>query len=719
MPELSLFAEIALLVTFAAGVGIVGTLLRQPLVVSFIAAGLLAGPDALGLVRAAAPVHLLADLGVALLLFVVGLKLDVRTVRTLGAVAAVTGIGQVVFTSAIGFALCLALGLSTLESVYVAVALTFSSTIIIVKLLTDKREIDALHGRIAVGFLIVQDLVVVVAMVVLAASGVPAAGPGEGAGPLGVLLRGLALVAFALVLVRPLAERLTARLGRSPELLATAAIAWTLALSAIADHAGLGKELGGLLAGATLGSTGARDALAARLSGLRDFLLLFFFLALGAALDLDALATRVPAALVLSVFVLVGNPLIVMALMGWLGYRGRTGLLAGLTVAQISEFSLVFVGVGAKLGHVDGAIVGLVTLVGLVTIAGSTYMILYSHRIVALLGRGVRIFERRVPHREEEDRGLAGTEPVDVVVFGFGRYGSRIARLVAETGRHVLVVDFGPDVVRAARGQGFDALYGDASDADLLESVPEARAAIVVALPPALPLALDVDARAHLVAALRARRLGADPRDCARRGRRRAAARPRRHRCGVPVRRRRGPRRRAPRGADRSRPASEGPRRRADRPRGVTRRAKRSRLRSASPNGAGYPSRRGSFAPAAFVPRSARRPGRRTLSPHAAAAAAGARTTDMATIDIKRSHALGKDKARAAAEAVARRLKDKIDATYRWKGDDLEFERSGAKGRIAVSDTEVRVQVELGLLLGPLKGKIEDKVHQYLDEYLK
>jgi Kef-type K+ transport system membrane component KefB/voltage-gated potassium channel Kch len=505
VPDLSLFAEIALLVAFAAGVGVVGTVLRQPLVVSFIAAGLLAGPDALGLVRATEPVHLLADLGVALLLFVVGLKLDVRMVRTLGAVAAVTGIGQVVFTSAIGFGLCLALGLGAPEAAYVAVALTFSSTIIIVKLLTDKRELDSLHGRIAVGFLIVQDLVVVIAMVVLAASGVPAAGHGEGSATFGVLLRGVVLVAVALGLVRPLAERITVRLARSPELLATVAIAWTLALSATADHVGLGKELGGLLAGATLGSTTARDALAARLSGLRDFLLLFFFLALGATLDLDALATRVPAALVLSVFVLVGNPLIVMALMGWLGYRGRTGLLAGLTVAQISEFSLVFVGVGAKLGHVDASVVGLVTLVGLVTIAGSTYMILYSHRLEALLGKSVRVFERRVPHREEEDRGLAGTEPVDAVVFGYGRYGSRIARLLADAGRHVLVVDFDPDVVRAARDAGFDALYGDASDADLLESVPEARWAVVVALPPALPVALDVDGRAQLVQALRAR----------------------------------------------------------------------------------------------------------------------------------------------------------------------------------------------------------------------
>lgn len=154
----SVFSEIAALLLTAAVIGVIGVRLRQPLIVSFIAVGILAGPAGLGWVAAADQVDLLAKIGIALLLFVVGLKLDLRLIRSMGAVALATGLGQVIFTSVAGFAIAIALGLGHIAALYVAVALTFSSTIIIVKLLSDKREVDALHGRIAVGFLIVQDI---------------------------------------------------------------------------------------------------------------------------------------------------------------------------------------------------------------------------------------------------------------------------------------------------------------------------------------------------------------------------------------------------------------------------------------------------------------------------------------------------------------------------------------------------------------------------------
>mgnify|MGYP006176954733 CR=1 FL=1 len=188
------FAEIAAVLALAAAAGIVGLVLRQPLIVAFIATGIIAGPDALGIVESTQHVALLAQIGIAVLLFLVGLKLDLHIVRSLGAVALATGLGQVAFTSVVGFVICLALGLNPVTSAYVAVALTFSSTIIIVKLLSDKREIDSLHGQIAMGFLIVQDLVVVLAMIVLSAIGIGTAEEASGAGILLVLLAGIALL---------------------------------------------------------------------------------------------------------------------------------------------------------------------------------------------------------------------------------------------------------------------------------------------------------------------------------------------------------------------------------------------------------------------------------------------------------------------------------------------------------------------------------------------
>jgi Kef-type K+ transport system membrane component KefB len=343
----------------------------------------------------------------ALLLFLVGLKLDLQIIRNLGPVAVATGLGQVIFTSVVGFAICMALGFSALTSTYIAVALTFSSTIIIVKLLSDKGELDSLHGRIALGFLIVQDIAVVVAMVALSSLGVGdresrrlrRAGRAAERPPDGC---------FVGVFIRYAAEPLLRRISRVPELLVTFAIAWAVLFAAVGDWLGFGKELGGLLAGVSLASTSVREAIASRLSSLRDFLLLFFFIGLGSRLDLGLLGEQVPSAILLSAFVLIGNPLIVMAIMGYMGYRKRTGFLAGLTVAQISEFSLIFMAMGLSLGHLQADSMGLVTLVGLVTITLSTYMILYSHSLYRVFEPYIGLFERRMPSREiayENGRG--------------------------------------------------------------------------------------------------------------------------------------------------------------------------------------------------------------------------------------------------------------------------------------------------------------------------
>lgn len=259
----SVFHEIAALLTLAAAVGFVGILLRQPLIVSFIAVGIIAGPSILDIAQSPEPISLLAELGIAILLFLVGLKLDVKLVRTLGTVALTTGLGQVAFTSGIGFLICLALGLDAVTSLYVAVALTFSSTIIIVKLLSDKREIDSLHGRIALGFLIVQDIVVVIAMIVLSAIGIGGTDGGIGE-VLQVLGGGALLLVAVLLFIRYVANPLTERMSRAPELLISFSIALAALFAAIGDVVGFGKELGGLLAGVAMASTPYREAIAAR-----------------------------------------------------------------------------------------------------------------------------------------------------------------------------------------------------------------------------------------------------------------------------------------------------------------------------------------------------------------------------------------------------------------------------------------------------------------------
>lgn len=498
------FGEVAALLVLAAVVGFLGMILRQPLIVSFIAVGLIAGPSVLDVVRSDEQIGFLSELGIAVLLFLVGIKLDVKLIRSLGAVSLLTGLGQVAFTSILGYVIGLGLGLGHVTSLYVAVALTFSSTIIIVKLLSDKREIDSLHGQIALGFLIVQDLVVVLAMIVLSAIGIGAAADGQGGhgggSVLTVLASGVAMVALVVLFVRFVANPLTERLARAPELLVIFAIAQAAMFAAIGDFVGLGKEVGGLLAGVSLGSTPYRETIAARLAPLRDFLLLFFFIALGSELDLSLLGAHVTGAVVFSLFVLIGNPLIVVAIMGAMGYRKRTGFLAGLTVAQISEFSLIFVAMGVSLGHVQEDALGLVTMVGLVTIAASTYMITYSHQLYAVFEPLLGIFERKGTSRGPSEADSHQADAYQVIVFGLGRFGTAIGIRLQKRGIRVLGVDFNPVAVRRWRELGLDTEFGDATDPEFVAELPLSGAEWIVSTVPLHPTGLShEDTRTTLI----------------------------------------------------------------------------------------------------------------------------------------------------------------------------------------------------------------------------
>ena len=302
----------------AAGIGLIGTLARQPLIVSFIAVGLIAGPSALDVVRSDAQIDLLSELGIAVLLFLVGIKLDVKLIRSLGVVSVMTGLGQVIFTAFFGYLIGLSLGLGHITSLYVAVALTFFLDHHHRQTSVDKREIDALHGQIALGFLIVQDLVVVLAMIVLSAIGIGAADGGHGGGSVAmVLASGLALVAVVVLFVRYAADPLTERLARAhTELLVIFAIALAAMFAAVGDFVGLGKR-----GGRSDGRRGAglypipRDHRrpAGALAGLPAFVLLHR--AWGHAGPVASRHACHRGDPVLA-FVLIGNPLIVLAIMG-------------------------------------------------------------------------------------------------------------------------------------------------------------------------------------------------------------------------------------------------------------------------------------------------------------------------------------------------------------------------------------------------------------------
>ena len=465
----SAFSQIALILLVAAVVGFLANLLRQPLIVAYIFVGILLGPAFLGLVSASDEIELLAKFGIAILLFLVGLKLDISLIRSTGLVALTTGVAQVLITMGIGFLIVLAWGFEWIPALYVALALAFSSTIIIIKVLSDKRELDQLHGQIAVGVLIVQDMLVIVAMVVIASMRSPD-GADEPTSLLVTLVGSVIFLAAVALLARYVVPRLLSVLARSQELTLLFGVGWAMSLAGTSQLLGLSMEIGAFVAGVALASTPYRESLSARMVSLRDIMILFFFIELGTSLSFEDAGSQILLAAILSLFVLVLKPLIVMVIMGALGYRSQVSFKAGFALAQISEFSLILIALGYSLGQVDSEILSLVTLVAIITITLSTYFILYSDKLYPLAAPLLRRFDRIDSHDEEREESQA--HPFDAIVIGAGRLGSSVVRGMQDKGGRLLVVDQDPRALKAAKGEGVETLFGDISDPEFAASLP-------------------------------------------------------------------------------------------------------------------------------------------------------------------------------------------------------------------------------------------------------
>lgn len=487
------FSQIALLLVVAGAFGVIAKFLKQPLLVGYLFAGLFLGlTGAIGDSRA---LDSLSQIGVALLLFLLGLEMNLRELPTIGKVALVTGIGQITFTSLIGYLIARFLGFENLPSIYIAVALTFSSTIIMVKLLSEKKDLSSLYGKIAIGFLLVQDFVVVIILMFLAGLG-----RGE-TSAIGYGLTGIkALILFALVWIlshKVLPKFYGKVVGGSSELVFIVSIAWALGAAAfVAGPMGFSLEIGGFLAGLALSNVPEHLQIASKTRPLRDFFLTIFFLLLGTKLVVSGgiLAVAFPA-VILSLFVLIGNPIIVLIIMGILRYKKRTSFLAGLTVAQISEFSLILMSMGLILGHVAESEVAMVVLVGVITMTASTYMILGADKIFKKIGRHLSVFERK---QTKEAAYVTNLKLADhFVLVGCDRTGSSLIKYFARKELEFLVVDFNPSVFRKLTAKNTPVIFGDINDPEIFELAGVGSAKMVISTTDSLETNLTLIEQVH------------------------------------------------------------------------------------------------------------------------------------------------------------------------------------------------------------------------------
>jgi Kef-type K+ transport system membrane component KefB len=490
------FGQLALVLLVCVASGALAVRLGLPLLVGLLVAGVAVGPEVLGLVGPSTEVELLAEIGISLLLFVVGLKLDTRLVRKLGPVVLVAGTIQVLVTAVLATAIAIAFGVSLVAALYLGIAMAFSSTVVVIKVLTDRGEIEQLHGRIALGILIVQDIIVVALMLVLASLDPDSqAGVVEQFGL--VALRGVGLFGAIALLARyvlPPAFHLLARRG---ELLVLAGVTWAVMVAAGAIALGFSAEVGAFVAGMALASSEYREAINGRLSTIRDFLLVFFFIDLGTRLTFEG-ADDLVLILALSLFVLVVKPVAVAVIATWLGFRSRTGARAGLTLAQISEFSLILAALGVSLGHIEGRTAGVATGVALVTITVSTLLIARADELTPRLAAPLERLQRSQLRREHASGDPASPT---VVVLGLGRLGRELVEELLAVGEDVLGVDYDPRLVRTL-APSLPVRFGDTADPELPGQLPLHRTRWVVSTPR--------DPEAHRILLVALRRTGYD-----------------------------------------------------------------------------------------------------------------------------------------------------------------------------------------------------------------
>tara|TARA_Y100000310_G_scaffold242976_1_gene247313 strand:- start:20185 stop:21912 length:1728 start_codon:yes stop_codon:yes gene_type:complete len=481
MAVTNVFIELSIIIFVAIVVVSIVKLLKQPVIIGYILTGIIVSPYFLDVVHSEDAIATFAQIGVALLLFMVGLNMNPRVIKDVGKVSLITGIGQVVFTSLIGFLISIALGFSVIASVYISIALTFSSTIIIMKLLSDKNDVDTLYGRISVGFLIVQDLIAVVMLMAISSLSNDANFIGEA---FESFVIGISLFAFLIFIGLALLPKITSYVAKSQEFLLLFSIGWALALASLFNFFNFSIEIGSLLAGVVLSISPYRYEIMSKMKPLRDFFVIMFFVLLGSQMVFENITQFIFPIILFSLFILIGNPIIVMVLMGWMGYTKRNSFLAGLTVAQISEFSLILVALGVKVGHLSIEILSMVTVIGLITMAGSTYFIMYSNKIYPLISRYLSIFERK--DKKADESGYDKTKEYDIVLFGYNRIGYSFLESFKKIRKKFLVVDYNPDTIKALKNKNIDCIYGDASDSELLQGLNLHKVKMAISTIPSL-----------------------------------------------------------------------------------------------------------------------------------------------------------------------------------------------------------------------------------------
>ncbi|MBI2176647.1 cation:proton antiporter [Candidatus Woesearchaeota archaeon] len=455
----SLFYDIGIAVAAATLLAVAFNMLKQPTILGYIVAGLLIGP-VLGIVKDTAAIANFSEIGIALLLFIIGIELDLKRVKQLGLSPVFVGFFQVIATTVISYFLATAVGFSPLQAVYIGLIVAFSSTMVVVKLLSDKNELDSLHGELVLGILIVQDLLAVFAMVLLAtvSSFTPAALAlvvGKGA----VLI--LSAIAAAYVLNKVMKYAVT-----SKELLFIFALSVCMLFAAWAAFLDYSLAIGAFIAGIILGNTQYNYEVAGKVKPLRDFFLTLFFVSLGMQLTFSnsqGLLVKTAAA---ALMVVVLKPVITFIITKAFRFGNRTAVLSSLQLGQVSEFSLIIVASGVALGHISNQFFTITALLTMATFALTAYAIKFDNAIYSAISPFVQVFER-LSSKEKHLNNIAEKPKGHIIVFGVYKIGAKVIKLLRKKKQKIVVVDYNPEKIRGLIEEGVSCVCSDMGNWDI------------------------------------------------------------------------------------------------------------------------------------------------------------------------------------------------------------------------------------------------------------
>ncbi|OGL37035.1 hypothetical protein A3A68_01100 [Candidatus Saccharibacteria bacterium RIFCSPLOWO2_01_FULL_48_13] len=472
-----IFVDLSLIIAIGAVVSLLMHLARQPLMIGYILTGILVGPAVLQIIDSPESLTVFGQIGIALLLFIIGLGINPNVVKEVGRPAVITTILNIGVVGVVGWLIMSGLGLNSTAAFFVAIRLTINSTVVALKLLSDKKEQGRLYGKLTVGILLVEDIVAAVLILLVASS---QNGQLLALGSLaGVIIKGTLVGVIMYLLGKVALPRIQRSIASDQELLFLTAIAIGLGSAALFSKIGLSLELGALAGGIMLASQPYALEVAARLRPLRDFFVIVFFISLGTELTSNQFSDLILYIIAGSAVVIILKPLIITAALGFLGYTKRTSFMTALMLTQVSEFSIILVILGSQKGFIDPQIVALLTFIALISIAVSTYLVTFSDKVYGVFEERLNLFERK----KFEGEALP-SERNDLVLFGYQRGGHEFINLFKKMKRPYVVIDYDPEVIDVVERRKINYLYGDATDMELLEEAGVSQAKLVVSTIP-------------------------------------------------------------------------------------------------------------------------------------------------------------------------------------------------------------------------------------------